>query len=91
MFSTVNARSLGANAGRDPHGALVRQVVDDRVVHEVRRQPQQERMRADDRGHVAGGLDAEAAFLCEEKRFCGLFRDEGGRRVLGRRTAGRRG
>ena len=71
-------RSLGANAGRDPHGALFRQVVDDRVVHEVRRHLQQERMRADGGGHVAGGLDAEAAFFCEgEKRFCGLFRDEG--------------
>ena len=34
--------SLGVNAGRDPHGALVGQVVDDRVVHEVRRHLQQE-------------------------------------------------
>src|SRR5205807_5027957 len=28
--------TLGVNAGRDPHGALFRQIVDDRVVHEVR-------------------------------------------------------
>ena len=35
--------ALGVNAGRDPHGALFRQVVDDRVVHEVRRHLQQER------------------------------------------------
>src|SRR5919108_90384 len=36
--------TLGVNAGRDPHGALFRQIVDDRVVHEVRTQLQQERM-----------------------------------------------
>ncbi|HEX3279055.1 MAG TPA: hypothetical protein VHR40_11070 [Thermoleophilaceae bacterium] len=35
--------TLGVNAGRDPHGALFGQVVDDRVVHEVRRGLQQER------------------------------------------------
>jgi hypothetical protein len=34
--------SLGVNAGRDPHGALFRQIVDDRVVHEVRGHLQQE-------------------------------------------------
>ena len=32
--------ALGVNAGRDPHGALFRQIVDDRVVHEVRAQLQ---------------------------------------------------
>src|SRR5882757_33696 len=32
----------GANAGRDPYGALFGQVVDDRVVHEVRCQLQQQ-------------------------------------------------
>ena len=36
--------TLGVNAGRDPHGALFRQIVDDRVLHEVRRQLQQERV-----------------------------------------------
>ncbi len=36
--------SFRVNAGRDPDGALCRQVVDDRVVHEVRRQLQQERL-----------------------------------------------
>ncbi len=36
--------TLGVNGGRDPHGALFRQVVDDRVVHEVRSQLQQERL-----------------------------------------------
>jgi len=35
---------LGTNARRDPDGALFRQVVDDRVVHEVRGQLQQERV-----------------------------------------------
>jgi hypothetical protein len=63
------------NAGRDPYGALFRQVVDDRVVHEVRRQLQQECVRADGGGHVARGLDGDAAFLCEgEERFEGFFR-----------------
>ena len=71
-------RTPGVNAGRDPHGAVFRQVVDDRVLHEVRRQLQQERVRADGGGHVAGGLDGEAAFLGEgEERLGGLFRDEG--------------
>jgi hypothetical protein len=36
--------TLGLSAGRDPHGALCGQVVDDRVVHEVRAQLQQERV-----------------------------------------------
>jgi hypothetical protein len=35
---------LGVSAGRDPHGALFGQVVDDRVVHEVRAHLQQERV-----------------------------------------------
>src|SRR4051812_9207634 len=33
---------LGVNGGRDPHGALSRKVVDDRVVHEVRSHLKQE-------------------------------------------------
>src|SRR5437764_481814 len=33
----------GVSAGRDPYGALFRQVVDDRVVHEVRSHLKQER------------------------------------------------
>ena len=36
--------TLRMNAGRDPHGALFGQVVDDRVLHEVRRQLQQQRV-----------------------------------------------
>jgi hypothetical protein len=36
--------AVGVNAGRDPHGAQFRQIVDDRVVHEVRTQLQQECM-----------------------------------------------
>jgi hypothetical protein len=69
--------AVGVNAGRHPHGALFRQIVDDRVVHEIRTQLQQERMRADGRGRDAGGLDGEAAFFCEgEKRFGGFFRYE---------------
>ena len=78
MFSTVSTTRVGVNAGRDPHGALFRQVVDDRVVHEVRSQLQQERLGADSGGHVAGGLDGDAMLFCEgEERFGGFFRDEG--------------
>jgi hypothetical protein len=52
--------------------------VDDRVVHEVRGQLQQERVRADGGGDVAGGLDGDAAFSRRgEERFGGFFRDEG--------------
>ncbi len=70
--------SRGMNAGGDPHGALFRQVVDDRVVHEVGRHLQQERMGADGGGDVAGSLDGEAASFCEwNKRFGGLFRYQG--------------
>ena len=36
--------ALGVNAGRDPHRALFMQVVNDRVVHEIRRHLQQERV-----------------------------------------------
>jgi hypothetical protein len=36
--------TLGVNAGRDPHGAPFGQVVDDRVLPEVRSQLQQERV-----------------------------------------------
>jgi hypothetical protein len=70
--------ALGVNAGRDPHGALVGQVVDDRVVHEVRGHLQQERVRPEGGGHVAGGLDRGAALFCVgEERFSGVFGYEG--------------
>ena len=46
-------------------------------MHEVRRQLQQERGRADGRGDVAGGLDGDAALLGErQERLGGLLRDE---------------
>src|SRR5204863_1179842 len=71
-------RTLGVKAGRDPHGASFRQIVDDRVVQEVRAQLQQERVRAEGGGRVAGGLDGDAAFVCEgEERFGGFFCYEG--------------
>ena len=57
-------RALGLNARRHPHRALLGEVVDDRVVHEIRRQLQQERARADGRARVARGLDREAPFFC---------------------------
>src|SRR5262249_43982430 len=37
-------RTLGGDVGGVPHGALFRQVVDDRVVQEVRTELQQERV-----------------------------------------------
>ena len=47
-------------------------------MHEVRRHLQQERGRADGGGHVAGGLDGDAALLGEgEERLGGLLGDEG--------------
>ena len=68
----------GVDAGGDPHCALGWQVVDDRVVQEVRRHLPQERGRADRRGDVAGGLDDDALLLGErQERFGGLFRQEG--------------
>ena len=67
----------GLNTRRDPDGAMFRQVVDDRVVHEVRRHLQQQCMGADGGARVAGGFDGEAVCFCErEKRFSGLFRDQ---------------
>jgi len=42
--STVSATLSGMTTGRDPHGALFRQVVDDCVVAEVRAQLQQQRV-----------------------------------------------
>ena len=52
--------------------------MDDRVVHEVRRHLQQQRVRADGGGHVAGGFDGDAAFFREgEERFGGFLGDEG--------------
>src|SRR5215203_5411890 len=77
VFSTVSTTFLGLNAGRDPHGALFSQIVDDRVVHEIRTQLHQERVRADGGGRVTGRLDGDAAFFCEgEQRVSGFFRDE---------------
>ena len=71
-------RTLGLNARRDPHGALLRQIMHDRVVHEVRSQLQQERVCADGLGDVAGGRDGDAALFCKgEERFGGFFRYEG--------------
>lgn len=70
--------SPGADAGVDPHSALFRQVVDDRVVHEIRRELQQERRRSDRGGDVAVGLDGDAVLFRErEKRLGGFFRHEG--------------
>jgi hypothetical protein len=69
---------LGVDTGRNPNGALFRQVVDDRVVHEVRTQLQQERLRAEGGGHVTGDVDGDAAFFREgEERFSGFFCYEG--------------
>jgi hypothetical protein len=57
---------------------LLIQVVDDRIVNEVRAQLQQEGARADSGRHLDGGLDGDAALFCErEERFGGFFRHEG--------------
>src|SRR5437868_8412783 len=70
--------ALGLNAGLDPHPALFRQVVNDRVVNEVRRQLEQERLRADGGGELTGGFDRDAAFFRKGKQsFAGLFSNEG--------------
>ena len=42
----IEHHSVGLDAGRNPHSSLLGEIVDDRVVHEVRRQLQQERLRA---------------------------------------------
>jgi hypothetical protein len=52
--------------------------VDDRVVHEVRAQLLQERVRAKGGACGAGGFDGEAAFFREgEESFGGFFCNEG--------------
>src|SRR5579859_6205422 len=56
---------FGVDSGRDPHGALFRQIMDDRVVHEVRSQLPQERPGAGGGGSGAGGLDDEPTLFCE--------------------------
>ncbi len=62
---------------------LLGQVVGGRVLDEVRRQLQQERVRADRGRHAAGGLDGEAASLREgEERFARFLRDQGQLDVL---------
>ena len=49
---------VGLNARREPHGALVRQIVDDRVVDEVRRHLQQAACDP-----MVGALSPEASML----------------------------
>jgi hypothetical protein len=66
-------RAVGPHACRHPDAAAVGQVVDDRVVHEVRRQLQQERVGADRPGCIAAGLDADGAVLRERKKRLGGF------------------
>jgi hypothetical protein len=68
----------GADGGVHPDGAVFGQVVDDRVLHEVRGQLEQECLRAAGGGEVAVGLDGDAVLLGEgEERFGGLFRQKG--------------
>ena len=69
---------LGLGAGRDPHRAVSRQIVDDPVAHQVGRQLEKKRLRADSGGHVSGGLESDVTFLGEgEKRLCHLLRNQG--------------
>ncbi len=70
--------TAGLKPGRDPHGAALRQVVDDRVVHEVCGQLQQQSVRADRGGQVSGGVDGDPVLVRErEERLHGVFRQEG--------------
>src|SRR5438067_1662884 len=70
--------AAASNACRDPDAASVGQVVDDRVVHEVRSELEQECVGTDRVCRVAGRLDDDAAFLREGKeRLNGFFRHEG--------------
>ena len=58
VFSTTSSTPSGAHAGGDPHRAGRGQVVDDRVVDEVRRQLQEQRVRAEGRRDVAVTLES---------------------------------
>ena len=58
------------------HGAALGQVVDDGVVHEVRRHLQQERRRPEGRGDLAGGVDGDPALLGEREQRLGGLLDE---------------
>jgi hypothetical protein len=70
--------AFGVDAGTDSHRTVFGQVVDDRVVYEVRGQLQQERVGADAGGDIAGGLDGDAVRLREGAECFGrLFRSEG--------------
>ena len=76
MFSTVSVDRLGADRGPDPHRAVLGEVVDDRVVHQVRGHLQQQRVRAEGRGDVTGRPDGDAMLLGEGKERLGrLLRD----------------
>ena len=69
---------LGAGGGGDLHGAVLGEVVDDGVVHQVRGQLEQQRVGADGGGDVPGRLDGHAVLLGEgEERLGGLLRDQG--------------
>ena len=77
--------AVRSNACRHPDAPAVGQVVDDRVVHEVRRELEQQRVSADRVCRVARGLDGDAAFLGErEEAFQWLLPPRGkGRRARG--------
>ena len=69
---------LRAGGGPHVHGAVFGEVVDDGVVQQVRGHLQQERVRTEGAGDVAGCLDRDAALLGERKEgLGGLFREEG--------------
>src|SRR5215218_1815665 len=64
---------LGALRCADLHRAVVGEIVDDRVVQEVRGQLQQERMRAEGRRDVPRRLDGDTVLLGEGHECLGGF------------------
>ncbi|WP_306368100.1 hypothetical protein [Nocardiopsis sp. CC223A] len=77
-FLDGERHALGADPGVDPHGAVFRQVVDDRVPDEVRGRQQQERRRPGGRGDVPLGFEGDPVFLRQgQEDLGGLLRHRG--------------
>jgi hypothetical protein len=64
---------VGADAGRDLHGAVLGEVVDDGIVQQVRRHLQKESVGAEGGGEVPGGLDGDPVLLRQGEECLGGF------------------